>query len=206
MILSSCAGYQLNDYSNPLIKWDIKKLRLVSFYNETNFAGAGSAFLEETYKMLSQLHELELVSDNKMADGVLIGVVSSGQSKKESLRSSSKVVATTQAPTSTAGRQDFNITATNILTLTVTYYIVKDHKLAAYEQIKKIDSLGDTILNSQSVYSKKIQVTEQIRREIYDGEASAVNQTQNEKAVARKIRELGQDAAIQLKNALLYEI
>ena len=208
IFLSSCAGYQLNDYSNPLEGSGIKTIKIEPFYNESNFALAGAMFADEAYNALSEFKGLSITRKSSQADAVLIGIVSSEKSRKESMRSSSEVVAQNIAPINTSNRQDFNITATSRLEINVKYYIVKDSELQKFEAIKSLKNGGElkkSLEKTVSVFTKNIYVTSTLRREIYDGESSAINYTQNQTALRRNVREMAAQAAKQLQGALFYE-
>lgn len=200
----SCAGYQLNNYENPLKKWGIENLRVLNFYNESNFLAAGSICTEKTYQELSELKDLKLTSLNKKADGVLIGIVSSDRLREDSLRSSSKVVAGRIAPNSTNSNNNFNVTATNTVEFYVDYYLVKDKDLENFLKIKKANK-EIVKFSHENLFHKRIRVSGTLLREIYDGSGTAVNQTQNEKALERKIEDLASQAAKEFKYALMYE-
>ena len=208
IFLTSCAGYQLNDYSNPLKRYGIKTIKIEPFYNESNFSLAGAMFADETYNTLSEFNGLKLTRKSNKADAILIGIVTSEKSRKDSMRSTSEVIAQNIAPTNTSNRQDFNITATNRLIVIVKYYIVKDDQLQKFQAIKNLKNgseLKKSLEKATSVFSKHIAVASTLRREIYDGESSAVNYTQNQTTLRRNLREMAKQAAKQFQGALSYE-
>lgn len=203
-MLVGCAGYQLNDYSNPLSSYGITKLRVEPFFNESNFSLAGAMFSDEAFNVLSEFKGLHLSRKSKGVDGVLIGIVKSAKSRKESLASSSEVVAQSIAPTNTSNRQSFNITATNLIRVSVDYYIVKDKDLERLKAVKNRE-VEKILQKATSVYHKRVSVATTLRREIYDGESSAVNDSQTQTALTRNIRTLAAQAAKQLQDSLFYE-
>lgn len=208
IFLTSCAGYQLNDYSNPLSAYGIETIKIEPFYNESNFALAGAMFADEAFNSLSEFKGLHITRKAGKADAVLIGIVTSEKTRKESMRSSSEVVAQNIAPTNTSNRQAFNITATNTLILNVKYYIIKDSELQKFQAIKSLKNeseFKESLEKATSVFSRNIGVSSTLRREIYDGESSAVNYTQNQTALRRNVREMALQAAKQLQGALFYE-
>ena len=203
-ILVSCAGYQLNDYSNPLNSYGINKLRVEPFFNESNFSLAGAMFADEAFNVLSEFNGLNLTRKSHGVDGVLIGIVRSAKSRKESLASSSEVVAQSVAPTNTSNRQSFNVTATNLIQVIVDYYVVKDKDLERLKAVKNREVV-QALQKASAVYHKKVFVSTTLRREIYDGESSAVNDSQTQTALTRNIRTLAAQAAKQLQDSLFYE-
>lgn len=184
VFLLSCAGYKLSNYHNPLEGKGVKALYVKMFYNESLFPEASSILTRETFDTLAQFRGLKVISDEKKADGVLIGVVKSSQSQREAIKSSGKILAGQVAPLKTKNRKDFNITGTNLLSFKVHY------KLLGKEGL---------------IWEKTFSVAGGMRREIYGGDDGVVNETQTSKAIINKLKELSKDIGDQLKNAWLYE-
>ena len=82
--LYSCSGYQYKRNRNPFARDGIKSLSIPLFVNYSVIPGIVGPLTREIFLLLSQFPDLKVYQgEEKTADGVLLGIVSSANLKHE---------------------------------------------------------------------------------------------------------------------------
>src|SRR3989338_9617244 len=127
IFLLYCTGYRLSDRSNPFKQYGIKTLHIPLFYNHSNLPNLSGDFTQEVYTLLSEFKDLRLVNSPKRADAVLVGIIRSADSLKDTRLNKSYRTAKNTAPEAVGtDRRNFTIPASTQLRLGLHVVIIKN--------------------------------------------------------------------------------
>jgi hypothetical protein len=205
LFLSSCAGYQWTNKTNPFARYGIRKLCIPTFLNQSTLSGPSVSFTSEVMKMLNTFNNLEVQGGfSSDCDGVLIGKIKSSSTLAATVTNQEIRVAKTIADQSIGGvRGDFYVPAVTKIGLQVQFIVIKR---PTEEELKFfLSNYADRIISGQKiVFNELISIEERFNREIFDGEATVVNATQNRGATKKSINQLALNAANTFRDMILY--
>lgn len=215
-LLVSCSGYRFTQQENPLSQYGIQSLSVPMFYNYSNLADVSGDFTRETYTLLTNFSGLKLVSGySKNTDAVLIGIIRSPERMTDSLRPGSLREAKERAGNALGSRSDrgsFYIPGTTDINLILQVIVIK--KPSEEELALLRSGIGDQIqANSRIIFNELVPLRTQFTREIFDRavtgqavtvDATSVIATQNAGLQRKAVDNMAMQAAIQVRDMILY--
>lgn len=220
-ILAGCSGYRFSKQDNPLSQYGIQSLSVPQFYNYSNISEASGDFTRETYRLLTEFSGLKLKSGyNKNTDAVMIGIIKTPEKLFDSLRPGNLRYANVRVENAVGpNRKKFYIPGTTDVDLFLQIIVIKkptDEELALLKS-----GIGDQIrTNSRIIFNEYIPLHAQYTREILDRNSNAgttrevgdtklgggveVNATQNFGVQRKTIKGLAEQAAISVRDLILY--
>lgn len=205
ILLVSCGGYRFTQQENPLSQYGIQSLSVPMFYNFSSLPEVSPDFTRETYRLLTNFSGLKLVSGyKKSTDAVLIGIIRSPEKIAETLRPGNFRVAKDIAPNAIGtSRQNFYIPGTTDVSMVLQVIVIKK---PTEEDLALLRSgIGDQIkATSKIVFNELIPLRTRYTREILDDEGVNVVATQNAGVQRKAIQNLADEAAIAVRDMILY--
>jgi hypothetical protein len=83
LFLISCVNYQFQSSSNPFGQYDIHSVAIPNMVSYASLPGLGVAITREIKLLLSSYADLTIYSGEHMADAILVGLITSGETKTE---------------------------------------------------------------------------------------------------------------------------
>ncbi|MFT6631434.1 MAG: hypothetical protein ACJAS4_001383 [Bacteriovoracaceae bacterium] len=204
LFLSSCAGYRFQKKSNPFSQYGIRSISVPMFYNHSNHSDVSGVFTKEIFNTLTEFKDLKITSGNSNSDAVLIGIVSTPQRLKDSIKSvGSKSVINTHGKNIIGDqRDDFFVTSVNRLDIYLRVIVIKH---PTKEEIKFLQTeMGQNVVNSRIIFNERISIRESYNLKELQGEATKVLGTQNRGLKKSSILNLAKTAAGNFKDMILY--
>lgn len=205
LFLSGCSGYRYTQQDNPLSQYGIESISVPMFYNYSNQPEVSQNFTRETFRLLSSYQGLRVKSGyHKNTDAVLIGIVKSPAKIFETLAPTNYRVAQDRAGDAVGDvRQNFSIPGITDIVMGLHIIIIKK---PTEEELSLLKSgLGDKVkLTSRIIINEILPLRAQFTREIFDDEAVNVNATQNDGIRRKTIVSLSEQAAISIRDMILY--
>jgi hypothetical protein len=205
IFITGCSGYRYTQQDNPLSQYGIQSLSVPMFYNYSNQPEVSNNFTRETYRLLSSYHGLKLRSGyHAESDAVMIGIIKSPEQIFETLIPGNFRVAQDKAGVAIGDkRQDFYIPGTTEVSLMLQIIVIKK---PTEEELTLLKSgLGDKVkLTSRIIFNETLPIRSTYTREIFDEEAVSITATQNAGIQRKVIRTLSEQAAISIRDMILY--
>ncbi len=205
LLLSSCSGYRFSQQENPLSQYGIQSVSMPMFYNYSNLPEVHADFTRETYRLLTGFSGLKLVNGyDKNSDAVLIGILKSPEKIAASTRTSNLRVAQDKAKNSIGpGRQSFYIPGTTNISVYVQVIVIKK---PTEEELALLKSgIGEQVRSSSRIiFNELIPIQSQYTREVLDDAGTQVVATQNAGVQRKVLRSLAEQAAINVRDMILY--
>jgi hypothetical protein len=205
-LFTSCAGYRYTQQNNPLSQYGIQSLSVPMFHNYSNQPEVSNNFTRETYRLLTGFSGLKLKSGyHQDTDAVLIGIIKTPEKVNETLRPNN-LRAAQQAAGNTVGanRQTFYIPGTTDVNLVLQVILIK--KPTEEELTLLRSGIGDKVqMTSRVIINESVPVRAQYTREIFnDVNAVDITATQNAGVQRKVVRNLAEQAAISVRDMILY--
>lgn len=205
LFLTGCSGYRFNQQDNPLGQYGIESLSVPMFHNYSNLPEVSQNFTRETYRLLTSFSGLKLKSGyNQKSDAILIGIVKTPEKLSESLNPANLRVAQERAGNAIGDeRQNFYIPGTTDMSLYLQVIVIKK---PTEEELSLLKSgIGDQVkLSSRVIFNETIPLRTSFTREVFDNEAVNVTGTQNSGIQRKMTRNLAEQAAISVRDMILY--
>jgi len=201
--VTSCAGYQYQKLDNPFSQYGVTSIAIPMFYNHSNFNNVAPQFTTELHKVLSGFKGLKVINGTNKSDAVLIGVISSPASRKDSRFATTSRAVKGVTPGNVGSRDDFYVAGTNSLRMSLTIMVIKQ---PTPEEIRILQSdLGkNQVVSSKVLFTETIPVTGSYSKVIFDGTAGQVVHTQNRGIESKNIKTMATTAASTFRNMILY--
>ena len=204
-LLAGCSGYRFTQQENPLSQYGIQSLSVPMFYNYSNLPDVSADFTRETYSLLMGFSGLKLRSGyDKNTDAVMIGIIKSPEKYAETVRRGSSRVANEITPKAIGDkRQKFSIPGTTTLTVALQIIVIKK---PTEEELALLKSgIGDQVkLTSRVIFNELIPLSSAYTREYLDEAGVQVVSTQNAGVQRKTLEALSRQAAIQVRDMILY--
>lgn len=203
--LAGCSGYRFTQQENPLSQYGIQSLSVPMFYNYSNLPDVSADFTRETYTLLMGFSGLKLQSGyNPDADAVLIGIIKSPEKLSETMKRGNSRVAQAAAPDAIGGRRrKFSVPGATILGLSLQIIVIKKPTVEELALLRS--GIGDQVkFTSKVIFNDSIPLTSQYTREFLDGSGTQVVATQNAGVQRKTLENLSRQAAIQVRDMILY--
>ena len=206
LFISGCSGYRYTQQDNPLSQYGIESLSVPMFHNYSNQPEVSAHFTRETYRLLSSYRGLKLRSGyHQESDAVLIGILKSPEKIYETQRPNNLRVAQDRAGNAIGDeRQNFYIPGTTYMAMALQVIVIKK---PSEEELSLLKSgIGDKVkLNSRIIFNETIPLSAQYTREVFDlNEGLEVTATQNTGLQRKIIKNLAEQAAINVRDMILY--
>jgi hypothetical protein len=206
LLLTACSDYKLTNRENPFRQFGVITISVPTFYNHSNLPMVSMKFTKEIVTYLREFPGLKVVNQvDSQADAVLIGIISSAEKRSHTIRPEDYRVTNDVAPTSVDRtiRGEFYVPAITSVNLSVRFLLIKNPtevelKLLKSELGKKVPEQANIILN------KEFAVTGRFNREIFDGESTNVNGTQNSLALQRVLLAMAKKTKDNFEEVVLY--
>lgn len=202
-LFSSCAHYRLKDKNNPFAQYQISKLYIPMFYNQSNFPGVNGILTQKIYQTLAQYNHLKIVSKASEADAALVGIVESPQSMREAISTNStKSAKNTYSEVLKDTDKDYIIPSVNEVNLSLRIVLIK------HPSKEEIDFFQNpktkNIMSSKIIFNQSISLSEEYNIKELQGEATKVLGSQNRGVQREAISDLTDVAAEKFKEVILY--
>jgi hypothetical protein len=212
LVLFGCSGYRFTQQENPLSQYGIQSLSVPMFYNYSNTPEVHVDFTRETYRMLTAFSGLKLNSGyNQTADALMIGIIKSPEKVSDTLKPTALRVAQTKTPEAIGNqRQKFYIPATTDVSLYLHVIVIKK---PTEEELALLKSgIGDQIKStSKVIFNEMIPLRMVYTREVLDVRENSVQTngtqvvaTQNAGVQRKVLKNLAEQAAINVRDMILY--
>lgn len=126
LLMTGCAGYRVNDESNPFISYGVHSVAVPMFVNRSNIENVSGPVTKEIIRLLNQYSKLKVVAgDSDQTDAVLIGVVDSDRNLRDSTKSDERLFTTDKLAESIGARPGFYVPAKTSYTFKMSFYLIK---------------------------------------------------------------------------------
>lgn len=205
-LLVGCSGYRFTQQDNPLAQYGIRSLSVPMFYNYSNLPEVSADFTRETYKLLSGFSGLKLKSGyHTSADAVLIGIIKTREKTAMQTQRPGSLRSAQAATPGTLGtsRQQFYVPGSVSLEARLQIIVIKK---PSQEDLSLLQSgIGESIKsNSKIVFNEIIPLNSTYTREFLDDAGTQVIATQNAGVQRRTIKTMAENAAISVRDMILY--
>lgn len=209
IFITGCSGFRFTQQDNPLYQYGIESLSVPMFHNYSNQPEVSNNFTRETYRLLTGFSGLKLKSGyHTDTDAVLIGIIKTPEKITETLRPNNLRVAQERAGTAIGTeRQNFYIPGTTEVNMTLQVIVIKK---PTEEELSLLKSgIGDKVkLTSRVIFNESIPLSTQYTREVFDRnnvtDPVNVNATQNFGVQRKVIKSLAEQAALSVRDMILY--
>lgn len=205
ILFAGCSGYRYTQQDNPLAQYGIQSLSVPMFHNYSNQADVSANFTRETYRLLTGFSGLKLINGySSKADAVLIGIIKTPEKVNETLTPSDLRVAQEKAGNRIGTkRQNFYIPGTTNINMRLQVIVIKK---PTEEEITLLKSgIGEKVkLTSRVIFNETIPIRTNYTREVFDDEAVNVTATQNFGVQRKVIRNMAEQAALSVRDMILY--
>ena len=175
------------------------------FFNYSNQPEVSNNFTREIYRLLSSYHGLKLRSGyHSESDAVLIGIIKTPEKVRDTLIPGNLRVAQDKAGKAIGDqRQDFYIPGTTYVNFLLQIIVIKK---PTEEELTLLKSgLGDKVkLTSRIIFNETLPLRSSFTREIFDEEAVSITATQNAGIQRKVTKTLAEQAAISVRDMILY--
>lgn len=175
------------------------------FYNYSNLAEVHTDFTRETYRLLTSFSGLRLTSGyNQKSDALLVGIIKTPEKLAETIQASNLRLAQEKARDAVGtSRQDFYIPGTSDVLLYLHVILIK--KPTEEEMALLKSGIGDQIKSTSKIlFNEIIPLRIQYTREVLDGEGVEVVATQNYGVQRKILKSLAEQAAVNVRDMILY--
>lgn len=205
LVLFGCSGYRFSQQENPLAQYGIQSLSVPMFYNYSNLPEVHTEFTREVYRTLTGFPGLKLKSGyNKNTDAILIGILKTPEKLADTIKPSNLRLAQEKAGNNIGpDRQNFYIPGTSDVSLFLHIILIKK---PTEEEIALLKSgIGDQIKTSSKIlFNELIPLRLQYTREILDDRGGEVVATQNYGVQRKAFKTMAEQAAVNVRDMILY--
>ncbi len=206
-VLSSCAGYHINSYHNPLIGYDIKSIAVPMFINRSNIVGLSAPMTKEIVMSLHDYSGLKVYGgNNDSADAVLLGIIEAPQHINHAISSSEPVFTEGDIKSSIGDRAPFYYPTKTTYQFSVRFIFIKR---PTKEDLDLLTSeLGSSVkLHPKIVLQETLNFSgsfsRAVNKNINPGDPGEVNFVKNRGILEKSIMEMSQEAANTFKQVVL---
>lgn len=211
LMVTACSGYRFTQQENPLSQYGIQSLSVPMFFNYSNQPELSADFTRETYRLLMNFNGLKLSNGyNKNSDAVLIGIIKSPEKIMDTVKplgssfvAQEKLDLRVNPKKPEAKREKFNIPSANQVNLSLHVIVIKK---PTEEELALLKSgIGSEVkLNSRVIFNEVLPLTTSFNREYLTNEGIDVIGTQNAGIQRKVLDSLAEQAAISVRDMILY--
>lgn len=202
LFILSCQGYQLQTKKNPFQRYSVASVSVENFYNHSNLNNVVPSFTKEMVFMLSSFSDLRVNNNFKTSDAVLVGVISSAQSRRDSRVRSDDILSssTIEERVDASKRIEYYIPTKTRLNLNLKVMLIQNYSKKDVELLK---SNGE-LIGPRVLFTENIDLTEIYTREVLDGDTNNFSTTRAMGAEKNAVESMAKSAANTLKEMMLY--
>ncbi len=202
LLFVSCQGYQLQTKKNPFSRYGVTSVAVENFYNHSNMNNVSSSFTKEMVFMLSSFSKLKVKNNTKNVDAVLVGIIESTDSRRESRVRSDDIVSSSilENRVDSSKRVDYYIPTKTTLKLNLKLMLIKSFKRTDINSLKTDGELIDP----RVLFTERIPLTEAYTREVLDGATNNFTTTRANGAEKNALEQMAINAANTFKEMILY--
>ena len=175
------------------------------FYNYSNLSEVHTDFTRETYRLLTGFSGLKLKNGyDEKADAILIGIVKSPEKIAETVRPNNLRLAQERARKAIGNaRQNFYIPGSSDVQLFLQVIVIK--KPTEEELTLLRSGIGEQVpVNSKVIFNEILPLRITYTREVLDGEGVHIVGTQNFGVQRKTYKKLAEQAAVNIRDMILY--
>lgn len=204
-LLFSCSGYRFTQQENPLAQYGIQSLSVPMFYNYSNLPDVSADFTREMYTLLMGFPGLKLRSGyHPDSDAVFIGILKSPEKLAETVRRGESRVADEIVPNA-VGTERRELSIPSVSTMNLALHVIVIKKPTEEELALLRSGIGDKVkLTSRVIFNEMIPLSSQFTREYLDDAGVQVVGTQNAGVQRKTLQSMGRQAAISVRDMILY--
>ncbi len=209
LFITGCSGYRFTQQDNPLSQYGIETLSVPMFFNYSNQPEVSNDFTRDVYKTLSSFKGLKIKSGyNPNADAVLIGIIKSPD-KINLTQSPNNLRAAQQVAGNAIGTKRANFYIPGVTEISMYLQVIVIKKPTEEELILLKSGIGDKVrLSSRIIFNETLALKTQYTREVFDNssgsDAVSITGTQNAGIQRKTLRSLSEQAAISVRDLILY--
>jgi hypothetical protein len=179
------------------------------FFNYSNQPEVSNDFTRDVYKTLSSFKGLKIKSGyNPNADAVLIGIIKSPD-KINLTQSPNNLRAAQQVAGNAIGTKRANFYIPGVTEISMYLQVIVIKKPTEEELILLKSGIGDKVrLSSRIIFNETLALKTQYTREVFDNssgsDAVSITGTQNAGIQRKTLRSLSEQAAISVRDLILY--
>ena len=202
LILVSCQGYKAETNKNPFAQYNVKSIAVENFYNFTNLNNLSSNFTKEMVFMLSSFSSVSVKNNFRNADAVLVGVLESQDSRRETRVRGNYIIADTiiKQRNIRNNRSEFYIPTQTTLNIKLKLMLIKNF---SNKDVKALKTKG-TLIDPRVVFTEELELSEIYTREVLDGASNNFMATRSAGAERNAIKNMAKNAANTFKEMILY--
>jgi len=201
LLAISCQGYQFQTKKNPFAKYGISSIAVENFYNYSNLNNLSPSFSKEMTLMLSGFSKLKVLNNFKDADAVLVGVLTTQDTRRQSRVRSDEIGAKSILKDRIGNsRNDYYIPTKTRLSAKLKIVIIKNY---SKRDLELLQSEGE-IIDPRVVFTELLDLSEIYTREVLAGASNNFTLTRAQGAEKNAIETMAQNAANTFREMILY--
>lgn len=209
--LGGCSGYRFVDKRNPLSQYDIKTLTVPMFINRTIYPAVSGVFTKEVTSVLNQYPDLRVYAgENKSADAILVGVLSSPDHRSSAYKTTSTVYIAGDLEDSIGQRRPYYLPFTTQFKMTLRLLVIKNPSWEDKELLTAIatgDIKGAILAHPKVIIDQQFNLDGSYGRQVLANkdtdQGGVVNATKNEETQERSIKAMAESAGRQFSELVL---
>jgi len=169
-----CSGYYLKKNSNPFEQYNIKKIYIPLFYNESNLPFASADLTNAFVAELTSIKGLSITTKkDDGADATLIGIFSSTPEMNKTYRKGSTKTASRLAPENIGDRQDFLVPTSTKTEFSLQIMLLRN---ATDDQIEYLlEQKSNPYINPELILSRTFGLSFSFEQDISNSEVRSIN-------------------------------
>lgn len=207
LTLNGCSGYRFKEISNPFKNYGIKTVAVPMFVNHSILPKVNVPITKEIFGLLSSYPDLKInAGENKNADAVLLGIVSSGARRNQTFKTTGKIFTEGLVKESLGDRKPFYLPIQTQYGVSIQLVLVKRPTKSLVNLIR--GEMGKYLVkNSKIIFNETLTLNQSFSRRLFDNlsvdKGGVVNFTQNLGNFEKSMVELAKNAAKQFDQEVL---
>lgn len=207
LTFSGCSGYRFKEISNPFKNYGISSVSVPMFVNQSILPRINVPLTKEIFAILLSYPGLKVhAGENKSADALLLGVVSSGGRRKEVFKTTGRIFTEGLVQESLGERQPFYLPIQTEYGANLQLVLVRKPTKSLVNLIR--GKMGKHLVkNSKIIFNETLSLNKSFTRRLYDNlsvdKGGVVNFSQNLGNFEKSMSELAKNAAIQFDQEVL---
>lgn len=202
LVFVGCSGYAFKNQTNPFEHYAIRSISVPNFYNRSQLPRASAVLTSQFIEMMAQFKGLKVYTgENEKADAYLIGIVSSSDEKYKAYTADTVQLASAVASQNIGVREDFLIPSRTRVQARLSLYLIRNSNYSQVQYLLNKTSVPFEKL--EVVFARQMALDFRFQRQLLNGEAQAVNQTQSMGSYDQSLRTVAQSIAESFRSEML---
>ena len=207
LLVASCSGYRVKKDANPFSPYGINSLAVPLFVNYSNFSQVSAPMTRELIATLAEYNELRLYTSLRPnIDAVLIGILESEQTRRESLKVEDRRFVD-ETLISDLKRNPFYLPSRQRIHLKLRLVLIKnpnisDLQLSHSKLVSYIQSSPKVIFNETIDLTNEVDLV--LAAQDGSDSGAVTNHTKNLELRKRAITRMAQNAAKEFNRLMVY--